>query len=216
MLANPTAQVAGGFFRAEAINPFELAMGATVLPLADEINPATFLPGSRSVAFRKRAWEAVGGYNEWLSGYGFDDADFYIRLRKNGIVEKFIDSGVLSAIEHSHELRSTAVDLSDEFFAINITKSDVTVTFQDKKNTFLAYLKRWSRQDRIKYQIAPSDAGVVEVRLAPLPPEFRTLNAFANFLGLCFISGDQRLTGMLDGMMRKLISEDVSNGARRS
>ena len=56
----------GGFFDGEATTPFELAMSATVLPLVDEINPATFLPSSRSVAFRKSAWSAVGGYPEWL------------------------------------------------------------------------------------------------------------------------------------------------------
>ena len=41
-------------------------MGATVLPTAAEVNPSTFLPSSRSVAFRKNTWEAVGGYPEWL------------------------------------------------------------------------------------------------------------------------------------------------------
>ena len=41
-------------------------MGATVLPQLDEIDPAKFLPSSRSVAFTKAAWHAVGGYPEWL------------------------------------------------------------------------------------------------------------------------------------------------------
>ena len=41
-------------------------MGATVLPQLDEIDPAKFLPSSRSVAFTKAAWQAVGGYPEWL------------------------------------------------------------------------------------------------------------------------------------------------------
>lgn len=55
-----------GFFKADPHSAFETAMGATVLPLAEDIRPATFLPSSRSVAFRKTAWEAVGGYPEWL------------------------------------------------------------------------------------------------------------------------------------------------------
>lgn len=42
------------------------AMAATVLPLPDEIDPQKFLPSSRSVAFTKAAWAAVGGYPEWL------------------------------------------------------------------------------------------------------------------------------------------------------
>ncbi|MBN8592955.1 MAG: glycosyltransferase [Anaerolineae bacterium] len=66
LLADPALVWVGGFFDGEATTPFELAMSATVLPLVDEINPATFLPSSRSVAFRKTAWSAVGGYPEWL------------------------------------------------------------------------------------------------------------------------------------------------------
>jgi GT2 family glycosyltransferase len=60
-----TAAVAG-FFVPDAQTAFEVAMGATVLPDRPEIDPATFLPSSRSVAFRKRVWSEVGGYPEWL------------------------------------------------------------------------------------------------------------------------------------------------------
>jgi hypothetical protein len=41
-------------------------MGATVLPDLEDIDPATFLPSSRSVAFMKQAWREAGGYPEWL------------------------------------------------------------------------------------------------------------------------------------------------------
>ena len=57
---------AAGFFCADACTTFETAMGATVLPALKDIRPQTFLPSSRSVAFRKEAWEKVGGYPEWL------------------------------------------------------------------------------------------------------------------------------------------------------
>ncbi len=55
-----------GFFLPDVHTPFEIAMGATVLPQLREIDPAKFLPSSRSVAFTKTAWQAVGGYPEWL------------------------------------------------------------------------------------------------------------------------------------------------------
>ena len=55
-----------GWFVADSQNVFETAMGATVLPHVREIKAETFLPSSRSVAFRKAAWEAVGGYPGWL------------------------------------------------------------------------------------------------------------------------------------------------------
>lgn len=58
--------VVAGFFAADGETPFEIAMGATVLPEPRDVNPATYLPSSRSLAFRRRVWEAVGGYPEWL------------------------------------------------------------------------------------------------------------------------------------------------------
>lgn len=64
--AIPPSVVACGFFVAEPTTVFETAMGATVLPVLTDINPETFLPSSRSVAFLKTAWDAVGGYPEWL------------------------------------------------------------------------------------------------------------------------------------------------------
>ena len=55
-----------GFFVPDAEGVFPVAMAATVLPLEDEIDPQTFLPSSRSVAFTKSAWAQAGGYPEWL------------------------------------------------------------------------------------------------------------------------------------------------------
>jgi len=38
------------------------------MPLSpDEVDPATFMPSARSVAFRREAIDAVGGYPEWLA-----------------------------------------------------------------------------------------------------------------------------------------------------
>jgi hypothetical protein len=54
-------------------------MGATVLPNVQDIDPETFLPSSRSVAFRRDAWEQVGGYPEWLDYC--EDLIFDFRLR---------------------------------------------------------------------------------------------------------------------------------------
>jgi cellulose synthase/poly-beta-1,6-N-acetylglucosamine synthase-like glycosyltransferase len=36
------------------------------LPSLQDVVPQKFLPSSRSVLFRRHAWEAVGGYPEWL------------------------------------------------------------------------------------------------------------------------------------------------------
>jgi glycosyltransferase involved in cell wall biosynthesis len=71
---------AAGFFVPDAQTPFERAMGATVLPTVEEIDPNTFLPSSRSVAFTKQAWFEAGRYPEWLDYC--EDLIFDFRLRK--------------------------------------------------------------------------------------------------------------------------------------
>jgi hypothetical protein len=55
-------------------------MGATVLPESQDIIPATYLPSSRSVAFRRAAWQAAGGYPEWLDFS--EDVVFDLALRR--------------------------------------------------------------------------------------------------------------------------------------
>lgn len=76
--ASPPAGVSG-FFVPDPHSPFEVAMGATVLPRMSDINPDTFLPSSRSVAFLKSSWEAAGHYPEWLDYC--EDLIFDFRLR---------------------------------------------------------------------------------------------------------------------------------------
>ncbi|HOU23972.1 MAG TPA: glycosyltransferase [Anaerolineae bacterium] len=71
-------RVACGFFLPDPRSVFEVAMGATVLPRREDVRPERFLPSSRSVAFARTAWEAVGGYPEWLDYC--EDLVFDLRL----------------------------------------------------------------------------------------------------------------------------------------
>jgi glycosyltransferase involved in cell wall biosynthesis len=77
--AGRVVPVVSGWFTADPHTLFEAAMGATVLPHVREVDPATFLPSSRSVAFRPAAWQAAGGYPEWLDYC--EDLVFDLRLR---------------------------------------------------------------------------------------------------------------------------------------
>jgi len=70
-----------GFFLPDPHTPFEMATGATILPREEEINPTTFLPSSRSVAFLRRAW-AEWPYPEWLDYC--EDLLFDIGLKELG------------------------------------------------------------------------------------------------------------------------------------
>jgi glycosyltransferase involved in cell wall biosynthesis len=73
-------EVVSGWFVADPQTLFETAMGATVLPRRREVKVDTFLPSSRSVAFRKAAWVAAGGYPEWLDYC--EDLVFDLKLRE--------------------------------------------------------------------------------------------------------------------------------------
>ncbi|HEY8293341.1 MAG TPA: glycosyltransferase [Thermomicrobiales bacterium] len=84
--ADEAIAVSAGFFVADPHSVFEVAMGATVLPQVDEVNPATFLPSSRSVAIRKTAWERIGGYPEWLDYCEDVVFDLALRVAKQRIV----------------------------------------------------------------------------------------------------------------------------------
>ncbi|MCS6835897.1 MAG: glycosyltransferase [Anaerolineae bacterium] len=79
LLADESLHVSAGFFVADPHNVFEAALGATTLPSADEIQPERFLPSSRSVAVRRAAALAVGGYPEWLDYC--EDLIFDLRLQ---------------------------------------------------------------------------------------------------------------------------------------
>ena len=80
LLDDPRVRVVAGWFEAAPQTTFEAALGATTLPQLNEINPATFLPSSRSIAFRQAAWSAVGGYPEWIDYC--EDLIFDLRLKQ--------------------------------------------------------------------------------------------------------------------------------------
>ncbi len=86
-------QVASGFFLPDSGSTFEVALAATALPALGDIDPGKFLPSSRSIAFLKCAWEAVGGYPEWLDYC--EDLVFDFSLRERGHRFQFVPGAVV-------------------------------------------------------------------------------------------------------------------------
>ncbi len=76
------AEVVSGYFAPDPHGAFETALAATTLPALRDIRPDRFLPSSRSVAFTRRAAQAVGGYPEWLDYC--EDLVFDFALRAAG------------------------------------------------------------------------------------------------------------------------------------
>jgi glycosyltransferase involved in cell wall biosynthesis len=102
--------VVSGWFEPDPFTDFEVVMGATVLPDRSDIQPDTFLPSSRSVAFLKTAWAEAGGYPEWLD-YS-EDLIFDLNLREkygtfsfaSGAVAYFRPRGNLRAFARQYYL----------------------------------------------------------------------------------------------------------------
>lgn len=79
---NPRPDLVSGFFLPDPRSRFEYALAATTLPAAEEMGRGRFLPSSRSVAFTRAIWSAVGGYPEWMS-YS-EDVLFDLALLRGG------------------------------------------------------------------------------------------------------------------------------------
>ena len=66
-----------GFYHMAAKNSMQKAMNVYHGVLPRHFDPTSFLPSARSVAFRKKIWEKVGGYSEKLDKAGEDTLFFY-------------------------------------------------------------------------------------------------------------------------------------------
>lgn len=85
--------IVSGFFAPDPHGAFETALAATTLPALADIRPASFLPSSRSIAFRKRAWKKVNGYPEWLDYC--EDLIFDFALRDAGLTFAFAPRAIV-------------------------------------------------------------------------------------------------------------------------
>jgi hypothetical protein len=63
-------------------------------PRLAQITPDDYLPSSRSLAFKKSAWEAAGGYPEWLTRTG-EDTLFALGLKQHTKFWAFVPEAVV-------------------------------------------------------------------------------------------------------------------------
>ena len=133
-------------------------------------------------AFRKQDWLKIGGYNEWLSGYGFDDTDFYQRLCATGLRPQLMPSDLLMEIPQDRD----PIDQSDlaPSVARKLGEPVPEKDFSDAKNLFLAYMAPWTRRMRNTYTPLKSGKDTRAVCLAPWPREYYRLEGLAHHLAL--------------------------------
>jgi len=62
-----SVDVVAGYYKGLAKNIFQKCLIPYVLTMSDKVNYEKFLPATRSMAFTKKVWEKVGGFDETLS-----------------------------------------------------------------------------------------------------------------------------------------------------
>lgn len=90
---NKYIDVSSGFYLAKTSNVFQKSLSTYTCVMPEKIDPENFLPSSRSVAFKKSAWEKVGGYPEWLDTC--EDLVFDKELKKIGANFKFSKNAIV-------------------------------------------------------------------------------------------------------------------------
>lgn len=90
---NKNVDVVAGYYKGKVKSVFHACLIPYVLVMPDRVNPSTFLPATRSMAFRRSIWKKAHGFNEKLShneDYEFarrlTTSDAQIVFAKNAIV----------------------------------------------------------------------------------------------------------------------------------
>lgn len=65
-ILNNKADVVAGYYIPTGSSIFQKCLATYTSVMPDKLNPKTFLPSSRSIAFKRKAWKEVGGYPEYL------------------------------------------------------------------------------------------------------------------------------------------------------
>jgi len=87
--------VVSGWYEPDARSRLEYCIADLYFPKLNIItkNTDSFLPSSRSVAFKKSCWKKVGGYPEWL--YTAEDTLFDLNLKKAGFKFYFAKDAIV-------------------------------------------------------------------------------------------------------------------------
>jgi len=87
------AEVVSGYYETNPRTLWEAAVAAATVPGPQEVDPESFLPSARSVAFRRSAWEQAGGYPEWARHN--EDTPFGLALKAAGARLRFEPGAVV-------------------------------------------------------------------------------------------------------------------------
>ncbi|WP_296925272.1 galactosyltransferase-related protein [Thiohalocapsa sp.] len=170
--------IASNFFRANPLRPGAFYAGNwRVAPEGQEFVNGLFYIYKRDLA-------VVGGFNEYITSYGWDDEDLYARLIDTGLIRMDIQLSTVNHIRHDDQLRveacgeataSEAAAVADGFSGLASQPQ-----FLIRSNRFIAnIMPPWSsRQEHLPFRILEKRDEVVRLaRSGPavhcVPPRVR-------------------------------------------
>jgi glycosyltransferase involved in cell wall biosynthesis len=131
MEEDPSIDVVSGAYVFYGESLFEQCVVATSWTPVESWKEEDFLPASRSVAFRRSAWDKVGGYPEYMD-YG-EDTLFDIRLKEAGAKFRLAKDAVVH-----YRVRPTATSLFKATY--NYVKWDVVSGTYRRRGYFWVYI----------------------------------------------------------------------------
>jgi hypothetical protein len=157
------------------------------------------------VILSKEHWLTVGGYHEWLSGYGFDDADFYIRLKSIGLEERYIPPTVLHTLKHTQESRG---DYKQSYRFMRVDDPSTKAMVDQYRNTLLSLMQRWHHELRSHYAVVSDQSQLITVKTEHFRDTYKFQDAIAEGIAaLRFISTDETTRRHVEGLMAWHIKE---------
>jgi len=121
---NLKIDVVAGYYKGKSKTIFQKCLTPYVLVMEDKVNPAEFLPATRSIAFKKSVWEKVGGFDEKYSHN--EDYVFARKLKKLGANIVFERKAIVNWIP-----RSNLKDAFKMFFCFALGDSESGI-FREK------------------------------------------------------------------------------------
>ncbi len=103
------ADIIGGMNYPLCKNFLQKCLAACIMPAAGEVDPENYMPSSRNLSFKRKAWAEAGGYPEYMD-HG-EDMKFNFKLRDKGNIIRFNPG----AIVH-WEMREGFVQIFKQFF----------------------------------------------------------------------------------------------------
>ena len=172
----------------------------------------TSVPNGETL-FLKKHWARVGGYNEWLSGYGFDDTDFYMRLRRLGLRERYIPRSFLKTIEHGLDVRA---DYKSTYEIAQLKHDDHggKLVYDQIKNTFLCFMHRWSKALRVPYSVVSEAGNVVTIKTESIKSRYANEDMICQLLGALGMYAEDRTRSAINQLQAWLISQAGGFGER--